>query len=169
MGLSQTFLSTPYRQDFFPNLRLLQLQLQFDNLIRRHLGLHLDVGMGKSEPSALNLYDPSVGNLDYTVNVSQLTGGIGLHYHLQPLPWMRVALQARFGLILISREFQENAFPTQLFSTMTPGLGGDIQFKITNWLSAGFSIRAHYMFFNVDTPQSLAFIDGGLLLTAVLR
>ena len=120
MALTQTFLSTPYRRDFFPNLSLLQLQLQFDNLIRRNLGLHFDLGVGKSEPSALDLYDPSVGNLQYTVNVSQLTGGIGLLYHVNPMPWMRVSLQARFGLILISRQFQENAFPTQVFSTMTP-------------------------------------------------
>ena len=30
-------------------------------------------------------------------------------------------------------------------------------------------IRFHYVFFHVDEPMSLAYIDGGLNLTAVLR
>ncbi len=166
----QAFLSAPARRDYFPNIGMFVLQVDLENFLRRGLGLRFDFGFGQSGEYDLVLDDPYVGELSYPVNVGQLTGGMAVTAEVpSPVEWLKLGAQFRVGGLLLTRRFQDRQVPNQAFSTVTPGIGGEAGVMLTDWLSAGLSLRLHYMFFNMDKPQSLAYVDGGLVVTAVLR
>jgi hypothetical protein len=52
---------------------------------------------------------------------------------------------------------------------MTPGIGIRARLRLLDWLKLGAAIRFHYIYFHIDKPMSLAYVDGGLNVTAVLR
>ncbi len=165
----QVFLSTPARDAYFPSIGLVQLSLDIDNALRRHLGVRFDVGLGGSGRRALVIEDAYLGDLRYDVEVGQLslgaavTGSWALHERIQ------IGGNARLGFITVSRKFIGVELPQQGFATLTPGLGFDASVLIFSWLHAGARVRLHYMFFNVDESMSLAYVDGSLVLTAVMR
>ncbi|MBI5507139.1 MAG: caspase family protein [Deltaproteobacteria bacterium] len=166
---AQAFLSAPVRDAYFPALGLFELTLDLDNALRRHLGVRLDLGLGGASDRPLVVSDPYLGEQRYTVNVSEVTLGSALVYRFVLTEWLNVGLSSRMGLISVSRAFKGVDLPKQSFSTITPGLGAEMDLRLTSWLQLGVRTRIHYIFFNVDEPMSLAYIDGGLVMTAVLR
>ncbi len=167
--LSQTFLSAPARQEYFPRVTLATLGLDFDNMLRRGLGLRLDLAFGGSGETPLVVRDEYLGELRYKVRVAESTFGAAVVGRYPVKSWLSVGGQVRLGVIYIQREFLDVDLPKQSFSTMTPGVGAEASVRLTDWLYASLLLRGHYMFFNVDEPQSLAYIDGTLALSAVLR
>lgn len=167
--VTQTFLSSPARDDYFPNVTGFQVAFDLDNLLRKYWGLRFDMSLSGSGERKLQLNDPYVGDLNYRVSVSQVTTGIGLITNWPLTERISAGALARLGFILLNRRFVGIEIPNQSFSTMTPGVGAHLSVRIFDWLSAGIQARVHYMFFNVDRSQSLAYIDGGAALTAVFR
>ena len=165
----QTFLSTPARREYFPTLGLATARVEFADLLRPGVGVRFDFGFGASGKTSLVLSDPYVGELRYAISVSELTGGAALAAAIEPWPWLRLGGEVRLGAVYLSRRFAGDVLPPQSFSTLTPGVGGEAAVRIAGWLTAGIAVRAHYVYFNVDQPQSLAYLDGGLFITAVLR
>jgi hypothetical protein len=165
----QGFLSAPARKEYFPSMVLGTLAVDVDNLMRRGLGFRLDLGLGGSGESPLVVSDPYLGELRYRVRVSETTGGAALVLRHPITRWFTVGGQVRLGVVYIRREFVDGELPDQSFSTMTPGLGFEAAVRLTDWLYASALVRGHYMFFNMDEPQSLAYFDGALALSAVLR
>ncbi len=164
--LSQTFLSSPIRNEYLPNVVLFALSFDFDNLLRRNVGVALDLGFGGAGSQTLSTTDPFVGDIQYDSRVNQVSGGAALTGRL-PLygDWLTAAASVRLGMIFISREFSDGLAPSQGLSTFTPGLGGVLRAQMADWLSVGAQLRLHYMFFNVDDNSSLTFLDGGLLVS----
>jgi hypothetical protein len=167
--LAQSFLSAPARKDYFPPMALATAALDFDNLLRKNLGVRVDIGLGGSGEIPLTISDPYLGDMHYQVRMSELTTGAALVMRHAATSWLTVGGQLRLGVIVITREFIGAELPDQRFATMSPGLGAEAAVRLTDWLSASVLVRAHYMFFNVDEPQSLTYVDGALALTAVLR
>jgi hypothetical protein len=161
----QSFLSAPARREYFPSLGLVWAQVDFDNLLAEGLGIRLDTAFGGSGKQLLVLEDGS----SYEITVSEITGGASLVKSFHPTRWLRLGALVRLGVISVNRQFSDSAMPAQGFSTMTPGVGGEVSVRIASWLQAGAQVRLHYVFFNVDRPQSLMYLDGGLFFTAVLR
>lgn len=166
---AQAFLSAPARAQYFPGMGLLHLRLDLHNLLRRYLGFRLDLGLGSSGKTPLVVSDPYLGSSSYTVDVSELTTGVALTATLPLTSWLEAGIATRVGFIVLQRDFLGADLPDQVFSTLTPGLEGELSVHLTDWLRAGLGMRVHYMFFNMDEPQSLAYIDGGLVMMAVLR
>lgn len=165
----QTFLSAPARAGYFPSFAVTQLRLDLHNLVRRHLGLRFDLGLGSSGPSALVVRDPYLGEIRHRVQVGSLTSGMALA-GLWPLGrTVAAGLHARLGVLMVTRNFVDSGLPSQHFSTLTPGVGGEISVGLFDWLRLGLHGRAHYMFFNVDESMSLLFVDGGIFVSTVLR
>ncbi len=170
LGLgAQTFLSAPVRDDYFPSLSVVELSLDFHNLLRKYLGLRVDLGLGSSGPRNLTLVDPDLGELAYRVQVGQASAGASLFALFPVSERVEVGGSARLGLISVHRTFLDGAFPEQSFSTLTPGVGAEVGMRVWDWLRLGARARVHYMFFNVDEPLSLAYLDGGITLSVVLR
>ncbi len=166
---AQSFLSTPAKHAYFPDIGLLMLQLDVTNALRNGMGLRFDVGVGNSGRRNLRLSDPYLGEQRYAIRLGQFSLGAALTSEWSLWRWLRVGGEVRLGLVVISRTFLGSALPEQTFSTLTPGVGAEATVALNSWLSAGLSARVHYMFFNVDAPMSLAFVDGALVLRAVLQ
>ena len=166
---AQTFFSSPVRDAFLPNLALLQLKVDFDNLLRRHMGLRLDFGFGGSGRRNLRIDDPLLGTIQEQTEVTELSAGGAVTFHYPLQDWFWFDANARLGIIRVHRSFVSTALNNQSFTTLTPGLGVGVRFRLNSWLQAGMATRVHYMFFSGDESVSLAYLDGGAFLTAVLR
>jgi hypothetical protein len=167
---AQTFLSAPIRDSYVPTLGLLKLSLDLRNAIRRNIGVRFDVGVGSSGEQGAAVTDPQLGDLGYRANVSLFTTGIALSGELPLTSWLRVGGATRLGFIRVSRQFSgDQSIPDQSFATLTPGIEARLMARCASWLEAGIGGGVHYMFFNGDQSQSLAYVDGGLILSAVLR
>jgi hypothetical protein len=166
---AQTFLSTPARDGYFPNLTFLGLALDLDNALRRGMGVRFDLGVGGSGQHTLVLDDDYLGALSYQVQVSQLTFGMALTGSWAVTDRISLGGHARIGFISVTRKFVSEQLPNQGFATLTPGLGVDASLRVFSWLEAGLRARLHYMFFNVDESMSLMYLDGGVVLTAVIQ
>lgn len=165
----QAFLSTPARDGYFPSLGLLHLALDLDNTLRPGFGLRVDLGLGGSGARTLDLSDDYLGELSYEVEVSEMTLGIALTGTWKLTDWLCVGGQGRLGFISVTRTFNGVDVPKQGFSTLTPGIGAELDVALLSWLSAGLRTRLHYMFFNVDESMSLLYLDAGIVLSAVFR
>ncbi|MBN1959890.1 MAG: caspase family protein [Deltaproteobacteria bacterium] len=166
---TQTFLSAPIRSEYLPNLGTVKLELALTNLLRRHLGLKIDAGIGSSGNRSLTINDRSLGKLNYNVEVTELTLGLALLYEYPINEWLTLNTSGRLGMILVNRKFIENFLPPQNFATLTPGLGVGMAFRFTEAISAGANVYGHYMYFESDETQSLAYLDAGLYLAVDLR
>ncbi len=167
--VGQTFLSAPAREDYFASLAIARLQLDLDDLIRRRVGLFVDLGLGGSGVRSLTIGDDRIGRSRYRVRLTEVEAGLGLTYRYPATRALELGGLARLGVIVVGREFVDAALPAQSFATMSPGLGLSLRWRLAAWLRAGAEVRVHYMFFHVDQPMSLAYVDGGLNLAVVLR
>lgn len=163
--LTQTFLSSPIRNEYLPNVTLLAVSLDIDNLLRRNVGVAFDLGIGGAGAQTLSTSDPFVGTVQYDSRVTQLSGGAALTGRL-PLyrDWLSAGASVRLGMIFLSRELGGLA-PDQGLSTFAPGVGTSLRARVADWASVGAQLRLHYMFYNVDENSSLTFLDGGLLVS----
>ncbi|MEO1483072.1 MAG: caspase family protein [Myxococcota bacterium] len=164
--VSQTFLSSPVRNELLPNMTLLALTWDIDNALRRNVGLALDVALGGSGPRQLATEDPFLGRIEYDSTVSQIAAGAALTARTRLYrDWLTGHGSVRLGIIRIGREFNDGSGAPQALSTFTPGLGAVVKAQLADWLSLGVQLRLHYMFFNLDENRSLTFLDGGGLLS----
>ncbi len=129
-----------------------------------------DAGFGGSGNQGFAITDQQLGDLGYRARVSMFTTGVSLTGELPLTSWLRLGGGARVGFIRVARSFDgDSGLPEQSISTITPGVTARLTARCTSWLEAGLGFGVHYMFFNGDESQSLAYIDGGLIVTAVLR
>lgn len=167
---AQTFLSAPVRDGYIPTVGLLRLSLDLRNVLTMNVGLRFDVGLGSSGEKGVAIRDPQLGDLGADAKVDVFTSGVALTGELPLSPWLRLTGATRVGFIRVNRVFTgETVVPDQAFSTLTPGLNGRLVARCTDWLEAGLGVGVHYVFFNGDESQSLAYVDGALIVTAVLR
>ncbi|MEO0459915.1 MAG: caspase family protein [Myxococcota bacterium] len=160
--LGQSFLSSPVRNEVLPDVALLSLTWDIDNLLRRNIGIAFDLAFGGADPETLIIEDDFLGELQYDTQIGQVSAGAALTARV-PLRSESLSLHGtmRLGWILITREFDDGTAPDQILSTFTPGIGGAFRWRVIDWLSLGVLVRLHYMFFNVDDTRSLTAIDGG--------
>ena len=82
--------------------------------------------------------------------------------------WVIPFLGVRMALLLMTREFDDQAFPAQFFATVSPGLLGGFAFVLSDHLNLVLRSRLHYLLYNVDqssrslASQSLAYWEGAL-------
>jgi len=63
----------------------------------------------------------------------------------------------RLALLLMNRTFQDNAFPSQFFSTLSPGIVAGVAYHFTRSTSVVARARLHYLLYNVDQDRSLGY------------
>ena len=59
----------------------------------------------------------------------------------------------------MSRRFQDDEFPAQFFSTLSPGLVGGVSFRMTRSTSVVARGRLHYLLYNIDGNRSLGYLE----------
>ena len=70
----------------------------------------------------------------------------------------------RLAMLLMTRRFDQDAFPAQFFSTLSPGVVGGAVWRISSDFGLVLRGRVHYLLYNVDENRSLGYWE---LATAV--
>ncbi len=176
---NQTFLSTPL--GYLDNIWMTQLSLDVDNLLRRDIGIRMDIAFGTHKANAVSLTgygleeDQRLGIPTPKSSSTEYTGGVSLVWRQHPATWLHTAASVRLGAIFFNRSFKTPGslrVPDQPFGTLTPGLGIEADIDIFPWLRIGLVNRIHYIFFKQDPSenqsQNLAYFDWSLRVTTVL-
>ncbi|MBI5548649.1 MAG: caspase family protein [Deltaproteobacteria bacterium] len=75
---------------------------------------------------------------------------------------------ARLAVILLHRDFEDAGVPQQSYFAMTPGLVAGLRLKLASRLALMGRARGHYLYYNVDSQQSLGYLEGALVLSVEL-
>jgi uncharacterized caspase-like protein len=157
-GGFQSVFDAPTRESLFPPTGLVGLEMQLRNFFRRDWVWGIDVGGGGANGSVtLN----GVTAVPFRFSELQLATSLTVewpHARLTPFVGGRVAL------LVMTRKFEENAFPDQYFSTLSPGVVGGVNWRFAGDFSLVLRSRVHYLLYNVDENRSLGFWE---LATAV--
>jgi hypothetical protein len=63
----------------------------------------------------------------------------------------------RLAMLLMGRRFDQDIYPAQFFSTLSPGLVGGAAFRIMQNTSLIARGRLHYLLYNIDENRSLGY------------
>ncbi len=140
----------------FPSTGLIGLELGLRGYLRENWLLGFDLAFGGGNASVL----PG-GQLPYRFSEWDLGVSIGREW---PVGLLSPFLGARLAMIGLSRRFTGDPIPDQVYAAMTPGLLGGLQLRLSSHLTATARARLHYLFYNVDSRQSLGYLEGALLL-----
>lgn len=96
--------------------------------------------------------------------------GLGVSMTKEWLLADRVApfVGARFSVLMLNRDFDDTGIPNQSYFTMSPGLVVGLKLKLSQRWSLAARARGHYLYYNVDSEQSLGYLEGALLLSVEL-
>ncbi|MGC4122820.1 MAG: caspase family protein [Myxococcales bacterium] len=75
---------------------------------------------------------------------------------------------ARLAVVMLNRNFDDDGIPNQSYFAMTPGLVVGLRLKLSTHWALAARARGHYLYYNVDSQQSLGYLEGGLLLSVEL-
>jgi len=153
MGASiQSFFAGP-----FPSMPVLNVEVELRDWLRRSFSLGFDVGLGGGKAEV----DLGSGALPY--RFSELTLGVSIVKEwgetISPF------VGGRMAVVLISRDFEDPGIPNQGYFAMTPGLAGGLRIRLTRSFAAAGRLRLHYLYYNVDSKQSLGYVEGALVLS----
>lgn len=150
-GSYQSFFDASVRESLFPSTGMLAAEVNLHGYLRRDWVWGFDLGMGGGQ-QRLALQSLPVLNYRYT----QLTAGSTITAEW-PKGRFVPFVGGRLALILMSRNFEDEALPNQAFMTLSPGLVGGLRFKITPSWGVGVRGRTHYLLYNVDENRSLGY------------
>ncbi len=162
MGLgltTQTFFDQPTRESLFPNSGLMALELQLADFFRRDWLLGFDVAAGGGQ----GLVEHPTAAIAFETRQLNLGGSLLRQWRTQDGDWLPF-VGMRVAFLFLSRRFEEQVLPEQMFSTFSPGVFAGLRYRITPRLSVFGRARLHYLLYNVDENRSLGFLE----LTAAL-
>jgi hypothetical protein len=74
----------------------------------------------------------------------------------------------RLALVYLMRDFEDPGVPKQSYFAMTPGLVVGLRLQLASHWALGARVRGHYLYYAVDTQQSLGYLEGALVLSVEL-
>jgi Caspase domain len=156
-GGFQSVFDAPTRESLFPATGLLGVDVQLRNFFRRDWVWGVDVAGGGANgvvtlPSTTAAFRFSELSLASSLVVEFP------HRTLTPF------VGGRLALLVMTRHFDDDAFPDQFFSTLSPGLVGGVNWHLSQSWAVVLRTRLHYLLYNVDGNRSLGFWE---LATAV--
>ena len=157
-GGGQFFFDSAARNGLFPPAALAGIELAARDDLGHGLawGVDLSVGGGSSE-----LRLPGVAPIPE--RFGELGGGAGLWRDFGLTDSITLSLGARVAFIYLSRNFPGHSeLPSQNFFTLTPGLTTALSWQLTSRFSAVARGRLNYLFYNVDQPQNLGYVEVAL-------
>jgi hypothetical protein len=157
-GGFQAVFDAPTRESLFPATGLVGLELQLRDFFRRDWVWGLDVAGGGANGAA-----PISSIAAAPFRFSELSFASSLVVEW-PHRLFTPFVGGRLALLLMTRTFNEDAFPAQYFSTLSPGLVGGVTWRVARNWGVVLRGRVHYLLYNVDENRSLGFWE---LATAV--
>jgi Caspase domain len=160
-GTYQAIFDAPTRQSLFPATGLLALEIQVRDFLRRDWVWGFDLGAGSATGAV------PLGGADSVAPFRFSEVDLGTSITAE-WPHPRLALTpfvgGRLALLLMTRRFDGDAFPAQVFSTLSPGIVAGVTWHLSRDLGLILRGRVHYLLYNVDENRSLGFWE---LATAV--
>jgi hypothetical protein len=157
-GGFQAVFDAPTRESLFPATGLVGLELQLRDFLRRDWVWGLDVAGGGANGAA-----PISAIASAPFRFSELSFASSLVVEW-PHRLFTPFVGGRLALLLMTRRFDEDAFPAQYFSTLSPGIVGGVVWHVARNWGVVLRGRVHYLLYNVDENRSLGFWE---LATAV--
>ncbi len=156
-GGFQSVFDAPTRESLFPATGLLGVDAQLRNFFRHDWVWGVDVAGGGAN-GVVTL--PST-TAPFRFSELSLATSLGVEW---PHRTLTPFVGGRLALLVMTRKFDDDAFPSQFFSTLSPGLVGGVNWRLSQSWAVVLRGRLHYLLYNVDGNRSLGFWE---LATAV--
>jgi hypothetical protein len=156
-GGFQSVFDAPTRESLFPSTGLVGVELQLRNFLRRDWVWGLDAAGG----SATGAVPLTGGSAPFKFSELSFASSLVVEW---PHRTLTPFVGGRLALLLMTRRFDEDAFPAQYFSTVSPGVVGGVTWHLARDWGVVLRGRVHYLLYNVDENRSLGFWE---LATAV--
>jgi Caspase domain len=146
----QAVFEAPDGASLFPPTGLLGIDLALRNFLRRDWVLGVDVAVGSADGVA------ALPTVTAPFHFSELSVASSLTVEW-PTRYLTPFVGGRLALLVMSRRFENDEFPAQFFSTLSPGLVGGASYRMTRSTSIVARGRLHYLLYNVDGNRSLGY------------
>lgn len=146
----QAVFEAPDGASLFPPTALIDVDLAVRNFLRRDWVLGVDLAGGSTNGVAAL---PTV-NAPFHFTEASLSAALSVEW---PHRWLTPFVGGRLSLLVMSRRFQDDAFPAQFFATLSPGLLGGLSVRLSPSTSLVARGRLHYLLYNVDGNRSLGY------------
>jgi hypothetical protein len=144
----QAVFEAPDGAGLFPPTAMLGLDFALRDFLRRDWVLDFELAGGSTNGVA-----PDVAVPFHFTEASVASSLIVEWPHRTFTPFVG----GRLALLLMNRTFQDNAFPSQFFSTLSPGIVAGVAYHFTRSTSVVARARLHYLLYNVDQDRSLGY------------
>jgi hypothetical protein len=151
-GGFQAVFDAPTRESLFPPTGLVGVELQLRDFFRRDWVWGVDIAGGGAN-GAVPL-SASGGAAAFKFSELSLASSLVVEW---PHRTLTPFVGGRLALLLMTRRFDEDAFPAQYFSTLSPGLVGGVGWRLSRSWNLVLRGRLHYLLYNVDENRSLGF------------
>ncbi|HZL20691.1 MAG TPA: caspase family protein, partial [Polyangia bacterium] len=124
--------------------------LALRNFLRRDWVLGFDVAVGGADGVA------ALPTVTAPFRFSEFSAAASLTVEW-PGRYLTPFVGGRLALLLMSRRFRDDEFPSQFFSTLSPGAVGGVSYQMSRRTSVVARGRLHYLWYNVDGNRSLGY------------
>jgi hypothetical protein len=156
-GTYQAVFDAPTRESLFPAAGMLAVEGQLHGFLRRDWVWGFDLAAGGANGAVV------LPSTTAPFHFSEL--GLGTSITVEwPHAVVTPFVGGRLAMLLLTRRFDDDAFPPQFFSTLSPGVVVGATFHVTRDLGLAVRGRLHYLLYNVDENRSLGYWE---LATAV--
>jgi uncharacterized caspase-like protein len=144
----QSVFAAPSGASLFPPTGLLAADLSLRNFLRKDWIWSLDIAAGST--------DGVVASVGAPFKFSEVSLGSSL---LVEWPGRVVSpfVGGRLAMLMMGRRFDQDVYPAQFFSTLSPGLVGGAAFRVMDHTSLVARGRLHYLLYNIDEDRSLGY------------
>jgi len=146
----QAVFEAPDGASLFPPTAMIDVDLAVRNFLRRDWVLGFDLAGGSTNGVAAL---PTV-TTPFHFTEASLSGSLSVEW---PHRVLTPFVGGRLSLLVMSRRFQDDAFPAQFFATLSPGLLGGLSVRLSPSTSLVARGRLHYLLYNVDGNRSLGY------------
>jgi hypothetical protein len=146
----QAVFEAPDGASLFPPTAIIDVDFALRNFLRRDWVLGVELAGGSTDGVAAL---PTV-NAPFHFTEASLSASLSVEW---PHRWVTPFVGGRLSLLIMNRRFQDDQFPAQFFSTLSPGLLGGFSFRVSPSTSVIARGRLHYLLYNVDGNRSLGY------------
>ncbi len=146
----QAVFEAPDGASLFPPTALIDVDVALRNFLRPDWVLGFDLSGGSTNGVAAL---PTV-NAPFHFTEAAVSASLGVEWpHRRFTPFVG----GRLSLLVMSRHFVDDQFPSQFFATLSPGVAAGVAYRLSRSTSVVARGRLHYLLYNVDGNRSLGY------------
>ena len=144
----QSVFAAPSGASLFPPTGMLAVDLSLRNFLRKDWVWSVDLAAGSTDGVVSSVGAP------FRFSEMSLASSLVVEWSGRTVtPFVG----GRLAMLLMGRRFNEDVYPAQFFSTLSPGLVGGAAFRVMKNTSVVARGRLHYLLYNIDEDRSLGY------------